>query len=127
MVTDHILPEHIPRILSDKPILEHFLRVLLGKPVTLTDWPSEAAWDDISAGSDLCAITTDDIRICLHVNLFGVEPLVDEVMHTAAQHFPNPVCTIVLTAFDPVDLGQSYSRIAPMVVDAPVITEVQSV
>ena len=127
MVTDHILPEHIPRILSDKPILEHFLRVLLGKPVTLTDWPSEAAWDDISAGSDLCAITTDDIRICLHVNLFGVDPLVDEVMHTAAQHFPNPVCTIVLTAFDPVDLGQSYSRIAPMVVDAPVITEMESV
>ena len=31
MVTDHILPEHIPRILSDKPILEHFLRVLLGE------------------------------------------------------------------------------------------------
>ena len=50
----------------------------------------------------------------------------DELMHAAAQYLPNPVCTIVLTASDPVDLGQSYSRIAPMAVDAPVITELES-
>ena len=126
MVIERILPEHVPRILSDKPIMEHFLRVLLDKPVTLSDWPSEASCSDFSAGPDLCAVTTGGMRICLHVNLFGAEPMMDELMHAAAQYLPDPVCTIVLTAVDLVDLGQSYSRIAPMAVDAPVITEVES-
>ena len=27
MVIERILPEHVPRILSDKPLMEHFLRV----------------------------------------------------------------------------------------------------
>ena len=126
MVIERILPEHVPRILSDKPLMEHFLRVLLDGPVTLSDWPSEASCSDFSAGPDLCAVTTGGMRICLHVNLFGAEPMMDELMHAAAQYLPDPVCTIVLTASDPVDLGQSYSRIAPMAVDAPVITEVES-
>ena len=127
MIVERIRPEHIPRIVSNKPIMEHFLRVLLDKPVTLSDWPSEASCSDFSAGPDLCAVTTGGMRICLHVNLFGSETMMDELMHAAAQYFPDPVCTIVLTAFDPVDLGQAYCRIAPMAVDAPVITELESV
>ena len=126
MIVERIRPEHIPRIVSNKPIMEHFLRVLLDKPVTLSDWPSEASCCDFSAGPDLCAVTTGGMRICLHVNLFGAEPMMDELMHAAAQYLPDPVCTVVLTASDPIDLGQSYSRIAPMAVDAPVITEVES-
>ena len=126
MIVERIRPEHIPRIVSNKPIMEHFLRVLLDEPVTLSDWPSEASCSDFSAGPDLCAVTTGGMRICLHVNLFGAEPMMDELMYAAAQYLPDPVCTIVLTASDPVDLGQSYSRIAPMAVDAPVITEVES-
>ena len=55
MVIERILPEHVPRILSDKPLMEHFLRVLLDKPVTLSDWPSEASCSDFSAVPDLCA------------------------------------------------------------------------
>ena len=126
MIAKHIHLEHLPRIVSNKPIMEHFLRVLLDEPVTLSDWPSEASCSDFSAGPDLCAVTTGGMRICLHVNLFGAEPMMDELMYAAAQYLPDPVCTIVLTASDPVDLGQSYSRIAPMAVDAPVITEVES-
>ena len=33
MIVDRIRPEHIPRIVSNKPIMEHFLRVLLDEPV----------------------------------------------------------------------------------------------
>lgn len=126
MIAERISPEHIPHILSNKPIMEHFLRVLLDEPVTLSDWPPEASCSEFSASPDLCAVTTGGMRICLHVNLFDAEPMMDELMHAAAQYLLDPVCTVVLTAFDPVELGQAYSRIASMVVGAPVITEVES-
>lgn len=123
MITSRILPEHIPRILSNKSILEGFLSKLLAKPVRLSRWPTEAAWDDTSPAPDLQAVTEDGMYIFLYVDLFGYAPPVEELANTAVQYFPEPTCTVVLTTSDFSDLGQSYNRIAPMVVDAPVITE----
>lgn len=123
MIANQLKLAQLPRILSDKPILEHFLRILLDKPIRLSDWPEETAWDDTSPVPDLQALTIDGTYICLYVNLFGCAPLVSELAYSATKLCTKPVCSIVLTDADPVELGQSYSRIAPMVVDAPVITE----
>lgn len=35
MIAEHISLEHLPRILSNKPLLEHFLSALLDKTVQL--------------------------------------------------------------------------------------------
>lgn len=43
MIAKHIHLEHIPRILSNKPLLEHFLSVLLDKTVQLPCWPKRNA------------------------------------------------------------------------------------
>ncbi len=45
MIAKHIHLEHLPRILSNKPLLEHFLSVLLDKTVELPCWPKEIPWD----------------------------------------------------------------------------------
>ena len=39
MIAEHISLEHLPRILSNKPLLEHFLSALLDKTVQL--WNSQ--------------------------------------------------------------------------------------
>ena len=41
MIAKHIHLEHLPRILSNKPLLEHFLSALLDKTVQLPCWPKE--------------------------------------------------------------------------------------
>ena len=46
MIAEHISLEHLPRILSNKPLLEHFLSALLDKTVQL--WKTRATrnkWD----------------------------------------------------------------------------------
>ena len=50
----------------------------------------------------------------------------NEVRHGAALYLLEPVCTVVLTEFDPVDLGHAYIGIGPMSSDALVATELQA-
>ena len=53
MIAKHIHLEHLPRILSNKPLLEHFLSALLDKTVQLPCWPKEMPWDFCYPFADL--------------------------------------------------------------------------
>lgn len=53
MIAERIHLEHIPRILSNKPLLEHFLGALLDKKVQLPCWPDDTGChcrEDMDAG-----------------------------------------------------------------------------
>ena len=79
MIAKHIHPEHIPRILSNKPLLEHFLGVLLDKTVELPCWPKEIPWDFCYQFADLFVRFRGKMLVSLSANLFDPKHPVDEL------------------------------------------------
>ena len=79
MIAKHIHLEHLPRILSNKPLLEHFLSVLLDKTVQLPCWPKEMPWDFCYPFADLYVRLRGEMLISLSANLFDPKHPVDEL------------------------------------------------
>lgn len=112
MKAKRIKLEYIPRILSDKPLLEYFLSILLNKPVQLPCWPKETSWDYSYPFADLFVRSDAGILVSLSANLFDPEHIVDELRLSVSDDAPT--CSIVLCDKDVLGLGQSYCRIVPM-------------
>ena len=114
MIAEHISLEHLPRILSNKPLLEHFLSALLDKAVQLPCWPKEMPWDFCYPFADLYVRLRGKMLVSLSANLFDPKHLVDELRLSTG--VSDPTCSIVISDIDIVGLGQSYCRIVPMAV-----------
>ena len=114
MIAEHISLEYLPRILSNKPLLEHFLSVLLDKTVQLPCWPKEMPWDFCYPFADLYVRLRGKMLVSLSANLFDPKHLVDELRLSTG--VSDPTCSIVISDTDIVGLGQSYCRIVPMAV-----------
>ncbi len=114
MIAKHIHLEHLPRILSNKPLLEHFLSVLLDKTVELPCWPKEIPWDFCYPFADLFVRFRGKMLVSLSANLFDPKHLVDELRLSARSD--GPTCSVLLTDTDITGLGQSYCRIVPTAV-----------
>ena len=114
MIAERIHLEHIPRILSNKPILEHFLSALLDKAVQLPCWPKEMPWNFCYPFADLYVRLGGKMLVSLSANLFDPKHLVDELRLSTGGS--DPTCSIVISDTDIVGLGQSYCRIVPMAV-----------
>lgn len=114
MIAERIRPEHIPRILSNKPLLEHFLSALLDKAVQLPCWPKEMPWDFCYPFADLYVRLRGKMLVSLSANLFDPKHLVDELCLSTG--VSDPTCSIVISDTDITGLGQSYCRIVPMAV-----------
>ena len=114
MIAEHISLEYLPRILSNKPLLEHFLSVLLDKTVQLPCWPKEMPWDFCYPFADLYVRLRGKMLVSLSANLFDPKHLVDELRLSTG--VSDPTCSIVISDTDITGLGQSYCRIVPMAV-----------
>ena len=114
MIAKHIHLEHLPRILSNKPLLEHFLSALLDKTVQLPCWPKEMPWNFCYPFADLYVRLRGKMLVSLSANLFDPKHLVDELRLSTG--VSDPTCSIVISDIDIVGLGQSYCRIVPMAV-----------
>ena len=114
MIAKHIHLEHLPRILSNKPLLEHFLSALLDKAVQLPCWPKEMPWDFCYPFADLYVRLRGKMLVSLSANLFDPKHLVDELRLSTG--VSDPTCSIVISDTDITGLGQSYCRIVPMAV-----------
>ena len=114
MIAERIHLEHIPRILSNKPLLEHFLSALLDKAVQLPCWPKEMPWDFCYPFADLYVRLRGKMLVSLSANLFDPKHLVDELRLSTG--VSDPTCSIVISDTDITGLGQSYCRIVPMAV-----------
>ena len=114
MIAEHISLEYLPRILSNKPLLEHFLSALLDKTVQLPCWPKEMPWDSCYPFADLYVRLRGKMLVSLSANLFDPKHLVDELRLSTG--VSDPTCSIVISDTDIVGLGQSYCRIVPMAV-----------
>ena len=114
MIAERIHLEHIPRILSNKPILEHFLSALLDKTVQLPCWPKEMPWNFCYPFADLYVRLRGEMLVSLSANLFDPKHPVDELRLSTGGS--DPTCSIVISDTDIVGLGQSYCRIVPMAV-----------
>ena len=114
MIAKHIHLEHLPRILSNKPLLEHFLSALLDKTVQLPCWPKEMPWDFCYPFADLYVRLRGKMLVSLSANLFDPKHLVDELRLSTG--VSDPTCSIVISDTDITGLGQSYCRIVPMAV-----------
>ena len=114
MIAEHISLEYLPRILSNKPLLEHFLSALLDKAVQLPCWPKEMPWDFCYPFADLYVRLRGKMLVSLSANLFDPKHLVDELRLSTG--VSDPTCSIVISDIDIVGLGQSYCRIVPMAV-----------
>ena len=114
MKTKRIELEYVPRILSHKPLLEHFLSILLDKPVQLPCWPTEVRWDCIYPLADLHVRSVDGILVSLSANLFDPTRIVDELRYSMSNRAPT--CSIAICNRDVLGFGRSYCRIVPMAV-----------
>ena len=114
MIAKHIHLEHLPRILSNKPLLEHFLSALLDKAVQLPCWPKEMPWDFCYPFADLYVRLRGKMLVSLSANLFDPKHPVDELRLSTG--VSDPTCSIVISDTDITGLGQSYCRIVPMAV-----------
>ena len=114
MIAKHIHLEHLPRILSNKPLLEHFLSALLDKTVQLPCWPKEMPWNFCYPFADLYVRLRGKMLVSLSANLFDPKHLVDELRLSTG--VSDPTCSIVISDTDITGLGQSYCRIVPMAV-----------
>ena len=114
MIAEHISLEYLPRILSNKPLLEHFLSVLLDKTVQLPCWPKEMPWDFCYPFADLYVRLRGRMLVSLSANPFDPKHLVDELRLSTGGS--DPTCSIVISDTDITGLGQSYCRIVPMAV-----------
>ena len=114
MIAKHIHLEHLPRILSNKPLLEHFLSALLDKTVQLPCRPKEVPWDSCYPSADLYVRLRGEMLVSLSANLFDPKHPVDELRLSTG--VSDPTCSIVISDIDIVGLGQSYCRIVPMAV-----------
>lgn len=114
MIAEHISLEYLPRILSNKPLLEHFLSALLDKTVQLPCWPKEMPWDFCYPFADLYVRLRGKMLVSLSANLFDPKHLVDELRLSTG--VSDPTCSIVISDTDITGLGQSYCRIVPMAV-----------
>ena len=114
MIAEHISLEYLPRILSNKPLLEHFLSALLDKAVQLPCWPKEMPWDFCYPFADLYVRLRGKMLVSLSANLFDPKHLVDELRLSTG--VSDPTCSIVISDTDITGLGQSYCRIVPMAV-----------
>ena len=79
MIAEHISLEYLPRILSNKPLLEHFLSALLDKTVQLPCWPKEMPWDFCYPFADLYVRLRGKMLVSLSANLFDPKHPVDEL------------------------------------------------
>ena len=114
MIAKHIHLEHLPRILSNKPLLEHFLSALLDKTVQLPCWPKEMPWNFCYPFADLYVRLRGEMLVSLSANLFDPKHPVDELRLSTGGSYPT--CSIVISDTDITGLGQSYCRIVPMAV-----------
>ena len=79
MATERIQLNHIPRILSNKPLLEYFLSVLQDQTVELPCWPKEVPWDSCYPFPDLFVRFNGEMLVTLSANPFDPKHLVDEL------------------------------------------------
>lgn len=114
MATERIKLNHIPRILSNKPLLEYFLSVLQDKTVELPCWPKEVPWDSCYPFPDLFVRFNGEMLVTLSANPFDPKHLVDELR--MAVKSDGPACSVVISHADIAGLGQSHCRIVPMAV-----------
>ena len=115
MIAEHISLEYLPRILSNKPLLEHFLSALLDKTVQLPCWPKEMPWNFCYPFADLYVRLRGEMLVSLSANLFDPKHPVDE-LRLSTGGGSDPTCSIVISDTDITGLGQSYCRIVPMAV-----------